>query len=308
MKRRLLLVARVLAWIAGVLALLLALRAFLAPDWHEPPVAGLQATDVDALRPLVEPGLLDRPALAAQVSSRRFLLVGETHFRRETVDFFTGLINELGDDPLVLLLELPGSTQPAIDRYLASGDEHEFDAIWGKVEALPLHGILRWAHANQNRVVEVVAMDEDSTRIFINRALLDDTRNETMARAMLEASKAHPDARIVAYAGAMHMMLGGRYRFDADNRRPAGLRLLEAGIPREAVASLSLVGDELPVKDAFASPAALDLRGTAGLLPFEDFYDYPVYGVSRIGELHTHIVYLGPLTRQETWTPGAPAE
>src|SRR3546814_10515256 len=149
----------------------------------------------------------------------------------DLVDFFTGLINELGDDPLVLLLELPGSTQPAIDRYLASGDEHEFDAIWGKVEALPLHGILRWAHANQNRVVEVVAMDEDSTRIFINRALLDDTRNETMARAMLEASKAHPDARNVAYDGAMHMMLRGRYRFDAEHRRPAGSRMLAAGHP-----------------------------------------------------------------------------
>ena len=301
MKRRLILIARVLAWTSAILALLLALRAFLAPDWHEPPAAALQAEDLDALRPLIAPGLQDRPSLASQVSSKRFLMVGETHFQQETVAYFTGLLDDLDDDSLVLLLELPGSTQPAIDRYLASGDEREFDAIWGKVEALPLHDILRWAHAHRTRVLGVVAMDEDRTRIFINRALLDDTRNQTMARAMLDASQAHPGARIVAYAGAMHMMLGGRYRFDVDNRRPAGARLLDSGIPRDAVASLSLVGDDLPVKAAFPAPAALDLDGTAGLLPFEYFYDYPVYGVSRIGELHTHLVYLGPLTRQQPW-------
>ena len=193
---------RVLAWTSAILALLLALRTFLAPDWHEPPAAALQAEDLDALRPLIAPGLQDRPSLAAQVSSKRFLLVGETHFQQETVAYFTGLLDDLDDDSLVLLLELPGSTQPAIDRYLASGDEREFDAIWGKVEALPLHDILRWAHAHRTRVLGVVAMDEDRTRIFINRALLDDTRNQTMARAMLDASQAHPGARIVAYAGA----------------------------------------------------------------------------------------------------------
>lgn len=305
MKRRLIGFAKAVAWLAVTLASLLALRTFLAPDWHEPPEVALQANEVEAVRQLLQPGLMDRHSLAVQIGRKRFLLVGETHFRKETVGYFTGLLDDMDGGPLVLLLELPGSIQPAIDRYLASGDEREFDAIWGEVEALPLHDILRWAYANRHRVKGVVAMDEDRTRIFINRALLDDTRNETMANAMLEAAQAHPDARIVAYAGAMHMMLAGRYRFDVDNRQPAGLRLLASGVVRDDVASLSLTGDELPIAAAFAAPTALDLRGAAGLLPYEDFYDYPVYGASRIGELHTHLVYLGALTRQETWVPGA---
>lgn len=303
--KRLIGIAKAMAWLIGACAFLLALRAFLAPDWHEPPEVALQESEVEAIRQLLAPDLMDRQTLAGELAPKRFVLVGETHFRKETVKYFTGLLDDIDSQPVVLLLELPASIQPAIDRYLASGDEREFDGIWGEVEALPLHGILRWAYLNRHRVRAVVAMDEDRTRIFVNRALLDDTRNETMANAMLEAARAYPGTRIVAYAGAMHMMLAGRYRFDAANRQPAGLRLLASGIDRDAVASISLTGEELPVAAAFASPAALYLRGNAGLLPYEDFYDYPVYGVSRIGELHTHIVHLGPLTRQETWVPGS---
>jgi hypothetical protein len=296
--------AKTVAVIAATCGLLLGVRAMLAPDWHEPAEVALDPGETAAVRQLMAPALLDRRAVTAQVAPARYLLVGETHFKQETVAWFTGLLDDLGSEPLVLLLELPAATQPAIDRYLASGDEAAFQGIWGEFEALPLQGILRWAEANQHRVRAVIAMDEDGSTIFINRALLDDTRNQTMADAIMQAAKAHPEARVVAYAGAMHVMLAGRYRFDVDNRRPAGMRLLEAGIPREEIASISLAGDELPVADAFEAPAALDLRSPAGLLPYEFFYSYPIYGAARASELHTHLVYLGPLTRQETWTPG----
>lgn len=297
-------IAKATALVMAACAVLLALRALLAPDWHEPPAVVLAPDEIDAVRQLLEPELLSRQELANQVSQASFLLVGETHFRKETVAYFLGLLDDIDREPVVVLLELPGSTQPAIDRYMSSGDEREFDRIWGEVEALPLHEILRWAYLNRQRVQRVLAMDEDSFRIFLNRAVLDDTRNETMMRALLQAADDHPSARIVAYGGAMHMMLGGRYRFDVDNRRPGGLRLLESGIAREDVASISLVGDDLPIATALPIPAAMALQGNAGLLPYEDFYEYPVYGVSRIRELHTHVVYLGPLTRQDTWLPG----
>lgn len=298
-------IAKATALLAAVCAILLAVRALLAPDWHEPPVVVLAGNEIDTVRQLLEPDLLNRQELANQVSQARFLLVGETHFRKETVAYFLGLLEDIDREPVVMLLELPESTQPAIDRYMSSGDEREFDNVWGEVEALPLHEILRWAYLNRQRVQRVLAMDEDSFRIFLNRAVLDDTRNETMMRALMKAADDHPSARIVAYGGAMHMMLGGRYRFDVDNRRPVGLRLLESGIEQEEIASISLVGDDLPIATALPVPAAMDLQGNVGLLPYEDFYEYPVYGVSRIRELHTHVVYLGPLTRQGTWVPGS---
>lgn len=293
---------------AAVLALVgvaLGVRYVLAPDWHGVAYADFEPGEVDQLKRLIEPDLIDRAELARRVAPARYLLVGETHFKNETVAWFLGLLDELGEGPLVLLLELPQSVQGGIDAYLDSGDERHFTAIWGEHEALPLHPILRWARAHRDRVERVVAFDEDRWRTVLARARLDDTRNETMTRELVAAATQHPTARIVAYGGSMHMMLAGHYRFDVDNRRPAGARLLDRGVPRDEIVSIALDGDEMPAAAAWPAGTILDLRGAAGLLPFEYFHVYPIYRVARIRELHDYFVQLGPLSRIETWSPPA---
>jgi len=301
MKSVLLLVIKTSAVLFLVLLIALSVRTLLEPDWHDPPDVLLQNTDLDELGQLLMPALLGQEELAERIRCKRYILVGETHFKKETVAYFLGLLEAIDNEPVVLLLEMPRSTQTAIDQYLASGDEQWFSAIWGEAEPLPLHEILRWAQPNGDRVRRVLAMDEDQTRIFFNRAILRDTRNETMAQEILRAADEYPDAKIVAYGGAMHMMLGGRYRYDVDNRQPAGLRLINSGVPRSEIASISLAGTELPVAAAWQQPGALEIDDRIGLLPYQFVYEYPIYGISRLQELHTHIVFLGQLTRQETW-------
>jgi len=188
-------------------------------------------------------------------------------------------------------------------RGIDSGDERLFAGIWGEHEALPYHPILRWARAHRERVERVVAFDEERWRTVVARARLDDTRNETMAAALAAAAAEHPAARIVAYGGSMHMMLAGRYRFDVDNRRPAGARLLELGVPRDQVVSIALDGDGMPLAAAWPGGTALDLGGAAGLLPFQYFHVYPIYRAARIRELHDYFVQLGALTEIEPWRP-----
>lgn len=294
---------RLVVAVALVLGALLLVRALLAPDWHGVAYADFEPAEVDQLRRLLEPALLDRAALVGRLAPARFLLVGETHFKNETVEWLLGLLDELGDAPLVLLLELPRSVQGAIDAYLDSGDERQFAGIWGEHEALPYQPILRWARAHRERIERVVAFDEERWRTVVARALLDDSRNETMATALATAAAEHPAARIVAYGGSMHMMLAGRYRFDVDNRRPAGARLLELGVPRDEIVSIALDGDGMPAAAAWPGGTILDLRGAAGLLPFEYFHVYPIYRAARIRELHDYFVQLGPLTEIEPWRP-----
>lgn len=295
---------RLAAAVVLVLGAALLVRALLAPDWHGVAYADFEPTEIDQLRRLIDPARLDRADLARRVTSARFLLVGETHFKNETVTWLLGLLDELEDGrSLVLLLELPRPTQGAIDAYLDSGDERHFAEIWGEHEALPYHPILRWARAHRERVARVIAFDEERWRTVVARALLDDTRNETMAAALATAAAEHPAARIVAYGGSMHLMLGGRYRFDVENRRPAGARLLDLGVPRDQVVSIALDGDEMPLAPAWPGGTALDLGSAAGLLPYQYFHVYPIYRAARIGELHDYFVQLGPLTGIEPWRP-----
>ncbi len=299
---------RTLVVVAAILALLgaaLGVRAVLAPDWHGVAYADFAPGEVDQLRRLIQPDLIELAELARRVAPSRFLLVGETHFKNETVAWFLDLLDQLDEGPLVLLLELPRSVQKGIDAYLDSGDEQHFANIWGEQEALPLHPILRWARAHRDRVERVVAFDEDRWRTVLARARLDDTRNATMARALVSAAAEYPAARIVAYGGSMHMMLGGRYRFDVENRRPAGARLLDRGVPRGEIVSIALDGDGMPAAAGWPGGTILDLHGAAGLLPCEYFHVYPIYRVARIGELHDYFVQLGPLSAIEPWRPPA---
>ena len=129
--------------------------------------------------------------LRAQLSGLDVLLVGEEHFYRETTRFLCELLEGVEGRRVTLLLELPSGLQVHVDEWVRTGASAGLEAAVRKRQALPLGEILSWAHRPPQRVSRVVAMDEDRARIFVNRALLRDTRNATMARAILGARRVH---------------------------------------------------------------------------------------------------------------------
>ncbi len=240
-----------------------------------------------------------RPAdLASSLAAVDVLLVGEDHFFEEPPRYLTHLLEALAPRRVTLLLELPAWTQPHVETYVQTGASTAFDAAVRDGEALPLGEILAWAHAHRDRVSQVVAMDENRPRIVLNRALLRDTRNDTMARAIVAAQRERPSDLVVAYGGQMHMLLGGRYRYDRDDRTPAGARVLRAGIPRARVRTLLLSGDgRAPICEAWTGPGVLAMSEPVGAEPWVYFIDEAIFGASTARELFDGFVHLGTLTR-----------
>ena len=137
--------------------------------------------------------------LRAQLSGLDVLLVGEEHFYRETTRFLCELLEGVEGRRVTLLLELPSGLQVHVDEWVRTGASAGLAAAVREGQALPLGEILSWAHGHPQLVSRVVAMDEDRARIFVNRALLRDTRNATMARAILDARRERPADLAVAY-------------------------------------------------------------------------------------------------------------
>jgi hypothetical protein len=241
-------------------------------------------------------------ALVRALAPRRVLLLGESHFYAEPLGFATSVLESLyraDHRRAVLLLELPRGSQHDLDRYLATGEEAALAAAWSGSRSLPYQKLVRWARAHRDQIRAVVAFDEDPSRVFLMRALGTDTRNGTMADAILRAARAHPGDRIVAYGGRLHMMLEGRYLYDSDTRRPVGARLLAAGFPRDQLAAVWLYAGDPPAAGLWSLPGAIALAGGAGELPVPLFETEPIDGASRVGQLIDYAVYLGPGTRIE---------
>ncbi|HVI92712.1 MAG TPA: ChaN family lipoprotein [Anaeromyxobacter sp.] len=240
--------------------------------------------------------------LARALAGKRVLLLGESHFYAEPLAFATSLLEALyrvDHRPAVLLLELPGGAQRDLDRYLASGAEASLAAAWDRSDTLPYQKLVRWARAHPDLVHAVVAFDEDPARIFLMRALGTDTRNGTMADAVLRAAREHPDDRVVVYGGRFHVMLAGRYLYDSETRSPIGERLLSAGLPRSELAAVWVYAGEPPAAGLWPRPGAISLAGAAGALPVALFEPEPIARASRLDELVDYAVYLGPGTRIE---------
>jgi hypothetical protein len=240
--------------------------------------------------------------LVRALAGKRVLLIGERHFYAEPLAFATSLLEALyrvERRPAVLLLELPGGAQHDLDQYLASGAEASLAAAWDRSGAKPYQKLVRWARAHPDLVHAVVAFDEDPARIFLMRALGTDTRNRTMADAVVRAAREHPGDRIVVYGGRFHTMLGGRYLYDSETRSPIGARLLSAGFQRSELAAVWLFAGEPPAAGLWSRPGAISLAGAAGALPVALFEPEPIARASRVDELADYAVYLGPGTRIE---------
>ena len=244
--------------------------------------------------------VLDIDGLAAAVREKRVLLIGEDHLYNELPAYLAALLDRLDDRPISLLLELPYDVQPLIDHYVQHGDQQTLSEIFDGRQVLQLQTVLLWAHENRGRVLQVQAMDEPLYEIFVKRAYFHDTRNQTMAEALYQAWKQHPEGRVVAYAGQLHMMLAGRYRLDQPSRETAGSRLLGMGVPRDQVTTIQLNGGEnFHLHAVWNEPGALPLEGEMARIPIPYFIDYPIFGATRAGEVFDFFVNVGALTQVE---------
>jgi hypothetical protein len=276
----------------------LGLRAALAPAESPPPAVDLSPAARERLAARARASEVGAGRLRAELSRLEVLLVGEEHFYRETALFLCDLLGAVEGRRVSLLLELPRGMQPLVDEWVRTGASAGLASAMREGDALPLGDVLAWAHRNPGRVSRVTAMDEDPSRIFVNRALLRDTRNETMADAILAERRRRPSDLVVAYGGQMHMLLGGRYRYDQEDRTPAGARLLRRGVPRDKLRSVMLSGPgKSHVADAWPGPGVLMMSADIGAEPWAYFIDDPIFGAASGRDLFDEFVLLGDLTR-----------
>ncbi|MDX9733842.1 MAG: ChaN family lipoprotein [Thermoanaerobaculia bacterium] len=282
------------------------LRAALEPEETPAPGLTLPEAERDRIGALARASAADAGRRLEDLSGVDVLLVGEEHFYVETQAWLARLLDGVTNRRIALLLELPRGFQPEVDRWVATGRSERLEEAMRSRDALPFGDLLAWAHRNRSRLAAIVAMDEDGNRIFWNRVFLRDTRNRTMADAVLSARRAGPGDLVVAYGGQMHMLLAGRYRYDRKDRVPAGARLLREGVPRERMRSVLLSGErKAPVCDAWAGPGALDMADAIGAEPWALFVDYPLFRVGTSRDLFDFFVHLGPLTRVSRPEAGA---
>jgi len=252
----------------------------------------------------IEEMRLDIQQLPERLNGRRVLLIGEEHMKKEIIDYFLLLLDNLPDDRLVLNLEWPEAVQGFIDSYMESGEETYLEKISNSPYTLPYQAILRWAFKNKDRVAKVYAMDENTGRIRFNRKVLcTDTRNKTMAKKIYQTYNDFPGARIIAYGGMMHMLKSGRYRYDEDSRTPAGnLVVTRMGIPKEDVRIIMINGEgKFPLSPAWkGTPGALEMTGGFASLPFDYFFEYPIFRVRTADELFHFFINVGTLSPIET--------
>lgn len=289
--------AKVVLGFVLLLAGLVALRAWLEPRESPDPEVDLSAEAAKRIAVAGEESRVGEQRLAQAVASADVVLVGEDHFYRETNEFLTRTLDTVKGRRITLLLEVPECLQPQLDEYVATGRSSSFDEAVRNGDALPFQHILGWAHRNRAKLSRVVAFDEGSATIFLNRALLRDTRNETMADAILAARMVAPQDLVVAYGGQLHMTLAGRYRYDIPNRRPAGALLLSRGVDRARLVSVMLSGKGKSPAGDILPPGIFTSSSRLGDAPFAYFIRYPIFRASTARELFDFYVNLGELTR-----------
>lgn len=283
-----------------VIALVL-LRIVLEPKEHPDPFAKFKESDLTIVKKELPDSLLSIQNVAAQIRAKRILLFGEDHHVIEPQQYFTNLLEQLSDSSIVILLELSENSQSDIDFYISTGEEKYLKAVFDKSNNLPLEHILRWSFKNKNKIKKVIAFDENFLHVGFNRLFLTDTRNGTMANVIYTSYINYPDSRIAAYGGQMHMLKGGRYRYDSESRIPIYTRLLNLGISRHSVCSIMLSGKgKFPLDSVWQTPGAILTKSALGKLPFEYFINSPVFRVGKAEELFDIFINLGSLTEIST--------
>lgn len=281
----------------GAVVLIVAGRVAIEPRERAVPLPRLDVATAERLRAGLLAERLEVSDLARLIGGRRVVLVGEVHLTNEPQQLLAELLERLGDAETVLLLELSAKSQPGLDRFLATGDEASLAPVWAQRSNLPLQLVLRRVRDLRPKVRRVIAMDENQGRIALHRLFLTDTRNQTMAEAIVDAYRRYPRARIVAYGGQMHMLLAGRYRYDDPSRVPAGARVVALGVPRSDVYSVMLSGrGRLPLDSIWPGPGVVTTAGPPGELPYRYFLDTAVFGETRARPLFDAFVNLGALT------------
>jgi len=282
--------------VSAIIALVF-LRIILEPKEHPDPFTGFKNSDLAVVKNELHNSQLSIQDVATQIKLKKILLVGEDHHVTEPQQYFTNLLEQLGDSSLVILLELSEDSQSDIDSYILSGEEKYLRAVLGKSNNLTLEHILKWSFKNKTKIKKVLAFDENFWHVGFNRLFLTDSRNETMAQAIYTSYINNSNSRIVAYGGQMHMLKGGRYRYDNESRVPIFTRLLKLGISESEISSIMLSGKtKFPLDSIWQTPSAVLTKGAFGKLPFEYFINSPVFKVKNAEELFDIFVNLGDLT------------
>jgi hypothetical protein len=141
------------------------------------------------------------------------LLIGDLHGTREIPEFVGRLLATVSSrEPVALLLEIPSDENPAIHAYLAGAGGAPArnqlvarpwwqDRFQDGRRSVAMADLLETARALRaaGRRIEVVAFDageEDR-----------EDREEVMARNVIAARRAHPEAALIVYAGNLHTSL-----------------------------------------------------------------------------------------------------
>ncbi len=254
-----------------------------------------------AVASALDTGLVGIDSLATAVSQYRVILVGETHFKKEVMDYFVDLLDRLAVKQMVVALELPAYVQALLDEHMASGRHEALERIKSNEDCLPYGAIIQWCYTNRDRVKRIIAIDEDPWRVKLMRTFCWDTRNQTMAENIAEAYRQYPDAIVVAYGGQMHMLRDGRYMYDSRSRIPCGARLPNLDVPTSQICSIVLEGnDRFPLSDAWnGRVGAIDVQAFSGYLPVSNLMGDSIFGVGDARSAFQYFVNVGPVTRIE---------
>lgn len=265
------------------------------------PTPGISSPPETVLSPqTLAENLITMKMLAQAIQDKRILLIGEDHLYNEPPLYLCKLLKAMNERPSSLLLELPHDIQPEIDAYMRDGSESTLNTIFSGRPVLQLQSLLRWSFKNRQQMVEVSAVDEPLYEIMLRRSYLEDTRNVTMAAAIVRTWRKHPNNRIVVYAGQLHMMRTGRYRVDRPSRDTTGLRLIRLGIPEDQIVSVMLNGDEnFHLHSIWDQPGVLPLKDQEFRIPIPYLIDYPIFGANYADEFFDYFVNLGKLTKVE---------
>lgn len=265
------------------------------------PAPGIKEPPETVLTPqALKKNLITVKDLGKKLQEKRVLLIGEDHLYHEPPLYLCRLIEVMEKKPTHLLLELPHNIQPEIDAYMREGSESALKAIFSGRQVLQLQSLLRWAFKNRKQIKEVSAIDEPLYEIMLRRSYLEDTRNATLAAAIVRTWEKHPKHRIIVYAGQLHMMRAGRYRVDRPSRDTAGSRLTGLGIPANQIVSVMLNGGEnFHLHSIWDQPGVLPLKDKDFRIPIPYLIDYPIFGAKYADEFFDYFVNLGVLTKVE---------
>ena len=121
-----------------------------------------------------------------------------------------------------------------------------------------------------------------------------------MAAAIYREWQTHPERRIVAYAGQLHLMKAGRYKVNRPSRNTAGSRLPLLGVPVNEIAVIWLNGsDNFYLHESWEKPGVLGLAQFPVRIPIPYFIDYPIFGIQYADEAFDYFINLGRMTRIE---------